>query len=111
MYFLLYAASGFGLWQSGGFHLVRAARGAGHRFVLADILACCCPGDKSLHPAWQDLQRLSLGQAGTTKEKAAEAGYIADLASAALAAATGSGENLTSGDNLTAAENPPDYGE
>ena len=59
----------------------------------------------------KDLQRLSLGQAGTTKEKAAEAGYIADLASAALAAATGSGENLTSGDNLAAAENPPDYGE
>lgn len=51
----------------------------------------------------KDLQRLSLGQAGTTKEKAAEAGYIADLASAALAAATGN--------NLAAAENPPDYGE
>ena len=51
----------------------------------------------------KDLQRLSLGQAGTTKEKAAQAGYIADLASAALAAATG--------DNLVAAENPPDYGE
>ena len=45
------------------------------------------------------------------KEKAAEAGYIADLASAALAAATGYGENLTSGDNLEAAENPPNYGE
>jgi excinuclease ABC subunit C len=43
----------------------------------------------------KDLQRLSLGQAGTTKEKAAEAGYIADLASAALAAA----------------EKTPDYGD
>ena len=53
----------------------------------------------------KDLQRLSLGQAGTTKEKAAEAGYIADLASAALAAAT------ASGDNLAAAEKAPDYGE
>ena len=39
------------------------------------------------------LQKLSLGVAGTTKEKAAEASYIADLASAALAAA----------------ETPPDY--
>lgn len=37
----------------------------------------------------KDLQRLSLGVAGTTKEKAAEAGYIADLASMALAAAEG----------------------
>ena len=33
------------------------------------------------------LQRLSLGASGTTKEKAAEAQYLADLASAALSAA------------------------
>ena len=39
------------------------------------------------------LQKLSLGVAGTTKEKAAEASYIADLAAQALAAA----------------ENNPDY--
>lgn len=43
----------------------------------------------------KDLQKLSLGVAGTTKEKAAEAGYIADLASMALAAA----------------EQKPEYGE
>ena len=41
------------------------------------------------------LQKLSLGVAGTTKEKAAEAQYISDLASQALAAA----------------ENTPDYGD
>ncbi len=43
----------------------------------------------------KDLQRLSLGASGTTKEKAAEAQYLSDLAGAALAAA----------------ETPPDYGE
>jgi len=37
----------------------------------------------------KDLQKLSLGVAGTTKEKAAEATYIDDLASQALAAAEG----------------------
>lgn len=42
----------------------------------------------------QDLQKLSLGVSGTTKEKAAEAQYIDDLASAALAVA----------------ESSPDYG-
>ena len=41
----------------------------------------------------KDLQRLSLGQSGTTKEKAAEAQYLDDLASQAL----------------QAAENEPDY--
>ena len=35
----------------------------------------------------KDLQKLSLGAAGTTKEKAAEAQYISDLAAQALAAA------------------------
>ena len=35
----------------------------------------------------QELQRLSLGQSGTTKEKAAEAQYLSDLASQALAVA------------------------
>ncbi len=43
----------------------------------------------------KDLQRQSLGVSGTTKEKAAEAQYLSDLAGAALAAA----------------ETPPDYGE
>ena len=35
----------------------------------------------------KDLQRKSLGVSGTTKEKAAEAQYISDLAAAALQAA------------------------
>ena len=42
----------------------------------------------------KDMQRLSLGAAGTTKEKAAEATYISNLADLAL----------------KAAENEPDYG-
>lgn len=37
----------------------------------------------------KELQKLSLGVAGTTKEKAAEAGYISDLASMALNVAEG----------------------
>ena len=40
----------------------------------------------------KDLQRLSLGVSGTTKEKAAEATYLDDLASQALAAAEDSPE-------------------
>ena len=48
----------------------------------------------------QDLQRLSLGASGTTKEKAAEAQYLSDLAGAALASAS-----------LEAAEKTPEYGE
>ena len=47
----------------------------------------------------QDLQRLSLGASGTTKEKAAEAQYLSDLAGAALANAS-----------LQAAEKTPEYG-
>ena len=44
----------------------------------------------------KSLQKLSLGAAGTTKEKAAEAQYISDLASQALAAA----ENPPQDDDL-----------
>ena len=40
----------------------------------------------------QELQRLSLGQSGTTKEKAAEAQYLSDLAAQALAVAEDKGD-------------------
>ncbi|EID84325.1 excinuclease ABC, C subunit [Treponema sp. JC4] len=40
----------------------------------------------------QELQRLSLGQSGTTKEKAAEAQYLSDLADQALAVAEDKGD-------------------
>ena len=43
----------------------------------------------------KDLQRKSLGASGTTKEKAAEAQYISDLASAALFAAEDTPEYST----------------
>ena len=67
----------------------------------------------------KSLQKLSLGTAGTTKEKAAEAQYISDLASQALASQNLSTQNLASqalasqapdSQTLQAAENPPPYG-
>ncbi|MCR4579597.1 MAG: excinuclease ABC subunit UvrC [Treponema sp.] len=71
---------------------VRASEAAGILLAAKELLER--RNDK------KDLQRKSLGVSGTTKEKAAQAQYLEDLAGAALASAS-----------LQAAEKTPKYGE